>query len=1246
MKSAHRPSLTPSHDTCWRKLTLLLLISLCAIRLGYAGGTLVGWGANDSRQSEVPEGLTNVIAAAGGESHSLALRHDGTVAAWGFNYSGQAEVPPGLNNVVAVAAGADYSMALTRKGEGRIWGGLTTPAGGLTNLSAIAAGWSNWIVLRRDRTVATYGMSVPAPEGLTNVLAVSAGRGFSLVLKADGMVTAWGLNGYGQTNVPANLTNVVAVAAGGEHALALTSSGRVVAWGRNDEGQTNVPSSLSGVISIGAGALHSLALKSDGTVVAWGDNTYGQTGGKPAEGGLIAAVAGGYHNLAIRGDGAPAILLQPVGQAVEVSKRAGFMVGGLGAAPLRYQWRRDGTSLAGATSSTLVINSVRMADSGNYTVVITNAYGAVTSAPAFLQPIGVPPIVSVPPIDTNAVCGGSAAFHVQVQGSSPFGYQWYFEGLRLAGATRSSLVLSNVSPSQAGFYSVTATNAFGSVTTGAALAVSIEPPAITSPVSAVGVQGVPFFYTVTAKNSPIYFGATYLPEGLAIDPYSGQISGIPAEIGIFGVQLSADNGCETATEVLILTVESSGPQITSPATVSGREGVDLAYLITASNTPLGFGASGLPPGLYLNSTNGWITGSPIFAGEFDAAIWASNQWGRATANLHLSVSNAPVAGLSVANVSYIYSSPYLLDFTFSLRDDIDPNVGEPILADPRLLSAICLENDITNSVSETGTQLSLGSAKLTKAYLVLDFTESIAGLQNGDTNNDGISDAIDNMVNGAITFVNQQSADTQIGVIEFHREDMDPSNVVALTTDKVRVNNAIAGIWTNQVKNFPAASRCWDAVAAAIKGLGNASRDEQHIIVLVSDGRDESSAITTTNIVNSCTNQAIRLYTLGFGAELDSALLQSMALETHGYHYTATSPGDLANQFSRISKEVRAQYILRWATLKKSATPMMPSFKIGYQGFLADSPTNPFTLGETNVDTTTDPPTTNIVEAVTNFIIAPYTPSSNAGPVLVGSLRLAANAEIQPTGIDLRASYIPRYIRQMRFYYRPNWPCKPVLQSTNPGGLLAGWTMTQTNDSRGGTLLTLSSTNTADLRTSLPFAGFGRLVTFVFDDVINASSAFSFFDVDTNLYTQTGGQSFKIENATSFVKFQPVLPYGTPVPWLNSYGYSANYTNAETLDPDGDGMANWQEYRANTVPTNAASAFVVRQLRRLNNGRFEVTFSTSTNRFYRVESSLDLQSWQTVQENIPGLRKDVTIIDTRYIPGLTNIFFRAVVLPP
>jgi alpha-tubulin suppressor-like RCC1 family protein len=33
--------------------------------------------------------LTNVIAVAGGDSHSLALKSDGTVWAWGYNYYGQ-----------------------------------------------------------------------------------------------------------------------------------------------------------------------------------------------------------------------------------------------------------------------------------------------------------------------------------------------------------------------------------------------------------------------------------------------------------------------------------------------------------------------------------------------------------------------------------------------------------------------------------------------------------------------------------------------------------------------------------------------------------------------------------------------------------------------------------------------------------------------------------------------------------------------------------------------------------------------------------------------------------------------------------------------------------------------------------------------------------------------------------------------------------------------------------------------------
>lgn len=49
-----------------------------------------------------------------------------------------------------------------------------------------------------------------------------------------------------------------------------------------------------------------------------------------------------------------------------------------------YQWRRNSTVIAGATNSSLTFNGVRAADAGRYDVVITNALGTVTTAPATL----------------------------------------------------------------------------------------------------------------------------------------------------------------------------------------------------------------------------------------------------------------------------------------------------------------------------------------------------------------------------------------------------------------------------------------------------------------------------------------------------------------------------------------------------------------------------------------------------------------------------------------------------------------------------------------------------------------------------------------------------------------------------------------------------------------------------------------------------------------------------------------------
>ncbi len=79
---------------------------------------------------------------------------------------------------------------------------------------------------------------------------------------------------------------------------------------------------------------------------------------------------------------APTILIQPVGQNSCLGQTAVFFVSAAGAQPLAYQWYFNGVSLPGRTSTNLVLASLQKNQAGQYTVVITNMLGSVTSASA------------------------------------------------------------------------------------------------------------------------------------------------------------------------------------------------------------------------------------------------------------------------------------------------------------------------------------------------------------------------------------------------------------------------------------------------------------------------------------------------------------------------------------------------------------------------------------------------------------------------------------------------------------------------------------------------------------------------------------------------------------------------------------------------------------------------------------------------------------------------------------------------
>jgi hypothetical protein len=81
---------------------------------------------------------------------------------------------------------------------------------------------------------------------------------------------------------------------------------------------------------------------------------------------------------------APAIVQQPIAQSVPMGRGATYSVTATGTS-LQYQWSRNGTPVGGALSSSYTTAPTAFADSGaTYTVMVSNAGGTVTSAPASL----------------------------------------------------------------------------------------------------------------------------------------------------------------------------------------------------------------------------------------------------------------------------------------------------------------------------------------------------------------------------------------------------------------------------------------------------------------------------------------------------------------------------------------------------------------------------------------------------------------------------------------------------------------------------------------------------------------------------------------------------------------------------------------------------------------------------------------------------------------------------------------------
>lgn len=282
----------------------------------------------------------------------------------------------------------------------------------------------------------------------------------------------------------------------------------------------------------------------------------------------------------------PTIITSPQDLTVSSGQTATFTAVANGTLPLFCQWFLDTNTLV-ATSTinfppahtlvgnpSLVLTNVQDTDAGSYMVIVSNAYGSVTSSVANLTVNLAAPTITKQPQNLTVIPGQYATFSVTAVGSEPFGYQWYYNTNSLVtNATSNTLILTNVQPGDAGTYSVLVTNPLGIATSSnAVLTVNTGPSApvfIAQPSSATVRVGDGTSFTAAAVGTqPITYQwmTNSVPIPGATSPTLNLSSVQVTDAGVYAVVASNSVGTTTSSNAVLTVVPRTPPLPIIPAT--------------------------------------------------------------------------------------------------------------------------------------------------------------------------------------------------------------------------------------------------------------------------------------------------------------------------------------------------------------------------------------------------------------------------------------------------------------------------------------------------------------------------------------------------------------------------------------------------------------------------------------------------------------------------------------------------------
>lgn len=256
----------------------------------------------------------------------------------------------------------------------------------------------------------------------------------------------------------------------------------------------------------------------------------------------------------------PAITSHPAPLTVCEGLMASFSVSATGSS-LNYQWQRNGSNIPGANSASYSIPNAVPANSGNYTVIVSNACLSTTSNIAALT-VNPQTGIGTQPVNSAVCPGGNVSFTTTAAGTGPFSYTWEKNtgaSWFTVGSNSPSLSITNAGGTDAAQYRVTIQGSCGANVTSNTVTLTINtiptmpivadvarcgPGSISTTASSSAPGPVFNWYNDASDVTPVFTGATRTLSSISIttQQFVSVSSGTPA--------------CESVRKPVVFTVNT------------------------------------------------------------------------------------------------------------------------------------------------------------------------------------------------------------------------------------------------------------------------------------------------------------------------------------------------------------------------------------------------------------------------------------------------------------------------------------------------------------------------------------------------------------------------------------------------------------------------------------------------------------------------------------------------------------------